>query len=85
MPPAIPLVGGGRQLTTLMVLTLAPSSSCCIATKRWADVRSNVKLGSAFDSDAVQLVNNSVSTVFKSLLGNATLMCNPHNHPLLAL
>lgn len=85
MPPAIPLVGGGRQLTTLMVLTLAPSSSCCIATKRWADVRSNLKLGIAFDSDAAQLVNNSICTVFKLVMAYAVLMFNPCNHSPLAL
>lgn len=77
MAPAIPLVGGGMQLTTLTVLTLAPPPSCCIATKRWADVRSNVKLGGAFGCDTGQLVNNSIRIAHSSVLWNAALMFAP--------
>lgn len=71
----------------LRVLTLAPSS-CCIASKRWADVRVNVrvKLGGAFrGGDAAQLVNKTVSCVFGAAMEKVTLMLNPYSHTTLAL
>lgn len=72
----------------LKVLTLAPSSCCCIASKRWADAHANVnvKLGGVFpDSDAVQVAITIVSYVFKCMTENEMLMLNPCSHTALAL
>lgn len=65
MPPAKPPVGGGRQLTMLKVLTLAPSS-CCITRRRQADVGVNVndnRVDASRVYDAVQRVHLDVSCV----------------------
>lgn len=71
----------------LKVLTLAPSS-CCIASKRWADVpvNVNVKLGGAFPGGvALQLVNKIVSCAYKSVMEKVRLILNPYSITTLAL